>query len=309
MKKYFDITSWLLLFLFAPFTILILLSQNSIPGGVFYPVKRGLENIILVAASVSPTTRVAFRTDLTGRRFSEAQQLLVTRAETAAFSDFIVEVNSTQQDLSKLSNPQDKIKNADKLIAAIDQYQIQLSQAQNQILVAQGTPQLIQPTASSVPSPSPNQGASQKFCIQVITYAKNPQSGVCQSFATPCDVPDGWQNCSLPGSPGPTRVPAPSQGSPAPSSTPTPAITTAQPFQVPSPAPSLAPTVSNEIATNMAKREEVKNTISNTKEELQKIKEKLQKDREDEQTKEKIDEEQQKLKQNIEESKKSGQNQ
>lgn len=295
-----------MLFLFAPFTILILLSQNSIPGDVFYPVKRGLENMILVAASVSPTTRVAFRTDLTGRRFSEAQQLLATRADTAAFSDFISEVNSTQQDLSKLSNSQDKIKNADKLIAAIDQYQIQLSQAQNQVLVAQGSSQSIQPTTSSAPSPSSNQGASQKFCIQVITYARNQSDGTCQSFSTPCDVPDGWQSCSPTGSTQPTPISASSHGSSAPSSTPT--TTTTQPFRVPSPAPSLAPTVSNEISNNVTKREEVKNTISNTKEELQKIKEKLQKDREEEQTKQKIDEEQQKLKQNIEESKKSGQN-
>ncbi len=261
--------------------------------------------MILVAASVSPTTRVAFRTDLTGRRFSEAQQLLVTRADTAAFSDFIGEVNSTQQDLSRLSNSQDKIKNADKLIAAIDQYQIQLSQAQNQVLVAQGSQQAPTPTtAVLVPG---SQTPEKNVCVQVITYARNPNNGTCQSFSTPCDVPDGWQSCSLVGSSQPTPVSAPSQGPSAPSSTPT--IPTAQPFQAPSPAPSLAPTVSNEIATNVAKREEVKNTISNTKEELQKIKEKLQKDREEEETKQKIKEEQDKLKQNIEESKKSGQNQ
>jgi hypothetical protein len=36
------------------------------------------------------------------------------------------------------------------------------------------------------------------FCIQVITPAKNPITGECKEFPTPCDVPPGWQkvkNC------------------------------------------------------------------------------------------------------------------
>ncbi len=35
------------------------------------------------------------------------------------------------------------------------------------------------------------QGAG-KFCIQVITPAKNPQTGEVRNFPTPCDVPRGW---------------------------------------------------------------------------------------------------------------------
>lgn len=30
------------------------------------------------------------------------------------------------------------------------------------------------------------------ICIQVVTPAKNPQTGVCKEFPTPCDVPDDW---------------------------------------------------------------------------------------------------------------------
>jgi len=32
-----------------------------------------------------------------------------------------------------------------------------------------------------------------KICIQVITPAKNPITGECKEFPTPCDVPPGWQ--------------------------------------------------------------------------------------------------------------------
>jgi hypothetical protein len=38
-----------------------------------------------------------------------------------------------------------------------------------------------------------------RICIQVITPAKNPITGECKEFPTPCDVPPGWipvKNCS-----------------------------------------------------------------------------------------------------------------
>lgn len=31
------------------------------------------------------------------------------------------------------------------------------------------------------------------FCIQVITPAKDPKTGQCKEFPTPCDVPEGWE--------------------------------------------------------------------------------------------------------------------
>lgn len=31
------------------------------------------------------------------------------------------------------------------------------------------------------------------FCIQVITPARNPETGDIQEFPTPCDVPAGWE--------------------------------------------------------------------------------------------------------------------
>lgn len=31
------------------------------------------------------------------------------------------------------------------------------------------------------------------ICIQVITPARNPQTGEIKEFPTPCDVPEGWE--------------------------------------------------------------------------------------------------------------------
>ena len=41
----------------------------------------------------------------------------------------------------------------------------------------------------AVPVGTPPSG----ICIQVVTYARNPITGECRSFPTPCDVPDGWE--------------------------------------------------------------------------------------------------------------------
>lgn len=30
-------------------------------------------------------------------------------------------------------------------------------------------------------------------CIQVVTPARNPETGEIREFPTPCDVPDGWE--------------------------------------------------------------------------------------------------------------------
>lgn len=40
------------------------------------------------------------------------------------------------------------------------------------------------------PSPQSSDG---QFCIQVITPAKNPATGECREFPTPCDVPENWE--------------------------------------------------------------------------------------------------------------------
>ena len=40
---------------------------------------------------------------------------------------------------------------------------------------------------------SPNKPDTDEVCIQVITPARNPQTGEVRDFPTPCDVPEGWE--------------------------------------------------------------------------------------------------------------------
>lgn len=249
MRRYLDYTFWVLLFAFLPFTVLVLLSQNSLPGEFFYPVKIGMENVILAAASFSPATRVAFRTDLTERRFDEAQQLLVSHADTSAYNNFVVEIASAQQDLSTLSNPKDKLENSDKLIAKINEYQKQLSQVKNEVQVASGqTPPSQTPVATS---------------LQTSTPAKNVP------VSTPSTPLSNTQQTSTPLA---TVVPVVSQIPLTPTPTPV----------------ALAPSVASVIASNPQKAEELTQSIENTKKQLIDLEQKVKKEQEDAQFKEKV---------------------
>ncbi|MFH1175215.1 MAG: hypothetical protein V1698_00650, partial [bacterium] len=61
---------------------------------------------------------------------------------------------------------------------------------------AQEKPNINTPENKPVSSVSPKQPA----CIQVITPAKNPRTGECKNFPTPCDIPAGWMkvaNCGV----------------------------------------------------------------------------------------------------------------
>lgn len=185
MRKILNLTSWVLLFLFAPFTLLILLSQNSVPGDLFYPVKRGLEGIVLAAASASPATRVAFRTDLTERRFKEAEKLLLAKADATALGSFILEVQSTQEEVDALSGALQKSQATEKLIAKIDDYQVKLTQlqAQTQSTSASSVVSVVEPTSS----PQINQPQA----------VQQPQSTFQQTAPPPSDSGQAGQSAPL----------------------------------------------------------------------------------------------------------------
>lgn len=172
MRKFLNLTSWVLLFLFAPFTLLILLSQNSVPGDLFYPVKRGLEGIVLAAASASPATRVAFRTDLTERRFKEAQKLLLAKADTTALDSFILEVQSTQEEVDALSSTLQKSQATEKLIAKIDDYQVKLTQIQAQ---TQSSLQINQPQIVQQQAPPPSDSGQAGQSAPLLSSTNPPQ--------------------------------------------------------------------------------------------------------------------------------------
>lgn len=171
LRKVFNIGSWIFLFALLPVTVLIFLSQDSIPGDLFYPVKRGMENVILAAASVNPATKAAFRTDLTATRFKEAQSLVLSKSNASGLSTFVDEVRTAQIEVASLANNTERQKAEEKLLVKIDQYQNGLNTLEaktEQNLIAyqlQETPTLTpipitaasnqNQTSPSFPSPTP----------------------------------------------------------------------------------------------------------------------------------------------------------
>jgi hypothetical protein len=153
-----DLSSWIILFALLPFSVLAFLSQGAVPGDLFYPVKRGLENVVLAASSVHPATKVAFRTDLTERRFKEAEQLLLSQGQTVALTEFVGHVQTVEEEIIKLSSLGDKQEASAKLIEKIEEYEVQLAVVQAQVEQQQEVPQ---PTSTPIPqTPAPGQTAS-----------------------------------------------------------------------------------------------------------------------------------------------------
>lgn len=159
-RKVFNISSWIILFALLPVTVLIFLSQNTVPGDLFYPVKRSLENVVLAAASVSPATRAAFRTDLTEIRFKEAQSLVASESNTSGLSTFIQDIQSTQLEVANLKDDTQRTKAEEKLISKLEEYQTGLSTLEaktEQNIIAYQIQQVptLTPTSPDLPSATP----------------------------------------------------------------------------------------------------------------------------------------------------------
>lgn len=153
MGRFWGTASLVIIGILTPLTLVIAVSQNAVPGDLFYPVKRGIEGVVLAAASVNPTTKVLFKTDLSGRRFIEAYKLLA-RADTSGLDSFIREVETTQATIVTIADPKQKQELQTKLVAKINEYQVTLARVQTP-----PTPPRVQQPAD-IPTQSP---------IQVIT--------------------------------------------------------------------------------------------------------------------------------------------
>lgn len=158
IKKILNTTSWLIFFTLLPIATLILLSQNSIPGDLFYPIKRGMEGVVLAAASVSPATRAAFRTDLTTRRFDEAEKLLLTNSDIKGLKDFVAEIQAAQTEVSAISDPTKKQKLQQKIQTSVIEYEKRLNEVKAQLATRE---QATSPTPPNTSVPVPTSKAGQ----------------------------------------------------------------------------------------------------------------------------------------------------
>lgn len=261
-RSFFSAATLIVPLLFAPFTALILLSQNTVPGNLLYPYKRGLEVMILAAASLNPATKAYFHAGLSDRRYTEAESLLLAKKDISGLTSFVDEVKVTETAIANVSDPRQQEQMQQDLIAKIDDYQNRLAKVQTQV-VSETQQQAINqftttvdvttssvvtnqqgmPNPTQIPQTSQQSGANQPTVSERGTITPTITSSVASSSKSP------------------------TQQNPTPTST----------IQIPTPTTVVSQPPPPSVTT-------VGVAISDTQEELKKIKEKLKKENKPETT-------------------------
>lgn len=147
-----SIFSWIAtgfaVFFFIP-SFLIMVSWNAIPGDKLYSLKTGIEDASL---SVLGKTKLAssFSVKYTDRRYSEAIILLDKKGSTAGYTLLVAEAKESKNLLIETNNA----KNAQELIAKIEQYQEEIEQKKVLIQTGQSTVPTKQTTSTAVTIPT-----------------------------------------------------------------------------------------------------------------------------------------------------------
>jgi len=116
--------------LFPP-AVLAYVSQNAIPGDTTYPIKRKLEDGILLIASVNPSTKAWFSVEVSNRRFKESAALLSSGKDAdQTLVELVSQTAVAQQDISHVSNDNQKQQLTADLNTNVSKYIVALSQTQ-----------------------------------------------------------------------------------------------------------------------------------------------------------------------------------
>ncbi len=206
-NRYLSIAGWSFVAILAPISVLLLVSQNALPGSFFYPVKTGFENVILAAASVNPVTRAAFRTDLADRRLKEAQSLLLTEADISQLNPFIEEVKTSEEEISFITNVDQKKQLQAQLDEKISQYQQALTDTRQQ-LIAQNPSLAQQATAPSPPQAGQQSSQATQTQVNNTTVVQN----IYYVLPTPTQSPNNPQVPTPTHNLSPTSQPPPPSG-------------------------------------------------------------------------------------------------
>lgn len=156
--------------LFPPAT-LALVSNNALPGDATYPIKRSLEEGIMMVASLTPVTKTWFTINRSNRRFEEVTGLIAKgESATESLDELVVQTTKAAEEIKKIKDPIKKQEYINNLSSSIDSYNNKLSQVQqsNTGNIAQSTPDptpIITQTetitvTTSTSQPQPTEGAS-----------------------------------------------------------------------------------------------------------------------------------------------------
>ena len=227
IKRFLDVGSWAALFILTPIFFIAFLSQNSNPGDLLYPVKRGVEGVIIAAASVNPTTKAFLHSDLADRRFSEAEKLLLSQADTAPLNDLVLQVQSVETAIAS-AEPTKQAELTTKVIAQIDNYQAKLTNTAAQI-ASSPTPFAQAPTQIST------QPQTQPQTTNPVAVSSPPTTAPTTQIVTSTPTPSPTATINPSQNPQPTLVQTNPTTAPSVTSIPFQIIPTAAPASVGTP--------------------------------------------------------------------------
>lgn len=161
MRNILDKLIWIGLFIFFVPTTLIIVSWNSLPGELMFPIKLGLERSLAVIVSPSYEVSGQLQIKYTERRFADAQKLLAIKNSVSGLPYLDQQVETAKTAIEKAPNPAARQVLANQYIATLTQVSGALEQQKQTIMTSTSTnPQiettaLGQPASESFPLPTP----------------------------------------------------------------------------------------------------------------------------------------------------------
>lgn len=206
MARLLTIISLILVILLFPPAALALISNNAVPGDSTYPIKRGLEEVIVRVASIHPTTETWFSIERSGRRFEESKILLTAGKSEAntSLDELVSQTEAVSKEIAKIQDPVKKQELKDKLSTEIKKYDEGLEKIQQQI--AQSS-QAQQPSVVSTPVPSTV--PSYTTPIFVTPTSRSTPRPTATPRATPHATPRPSPTPQVTPTPAPTPAPTP----------------------------------------------------------------------------------------------------
>lgn len=117
--------------LFPP-AVLAFISNNAVQGDLTYPIKRKLEDAIVIVASVNPTSKAWFSLTRSQRRFEESKKLLVNgKLPIDTLDELVKQTREAKDDLNKLGSGQNKNNLINQYKTSVEEYKKSLKKEED----------------------------------------------------------------------------------------------------------------------------------------------------------------------------------
>lgn len=149
MARFFSVLTLLVALLLFPPSTLALISNNAVPGDVTYPIKRKLEDFILLVASVHPTTKAWFSVEQSNRRYKEVAILLDKGTHVSqSINELVAQTNAAVVEINLVQDPVRKKELIKQLSTSISKYEQGLQTAEQKIAKQSPSTDVPMPTSS-----------------------------------------------------------------------------------------------------------------------------------------------------------------